>query len=74
MTTTCQPVEAEPKAADPLPQVLPEERPLAMPHQDLAISPAMANIARWLHLPGNAIRSVLSFKRHRASQENHHVA
>ncbi len=74
MTTTYQPVEAAPKPVEQRPHVLPEERPLEMPHQDMAISPVVTNIVQWLRLPGDAIRNALSFRRRRETQETHHVA
>ena len=54
--------------------ILPTECPIEMPHQDLAISPVVNKMTRWVFLPGNAVRHVFSIRKRRRVQEQTHVA
>ena len=63
-----------PEEQKPARAILPEETPIEMPHQDLAISPVVSKMTRWVFMPGNAARFILTIRRRRSVQESHHVA
>lgn len=81
MMTSTLPIEVhaadremlEPAESVPEPLVLPQERPLPMPEQDLTISPMVATAYRWLRAPGYTLRMLTALIRRRRPGESHHV-